>query len=99
MCGRFSDSRLRPNVISVYLLIARGNERKEPEMSKTQQRTAEELAALIEFCEGAKKTADANLRLCIGFKSMEARNEYFQMWRYFSKKEKELMEQLEAISN
>ena len=68
-------------------------------MSKTQQRNAEELAALIEFCEGAKKVADANCRLCIWFKSLEKRNEYFQEWRYFSKKEKELKSQLEAINN
>ena len=68
-------------------------------MSKTQQRTAEELDALIAFCEDGKKTADANRRLCIGSKALEKRNEYFQQWRYFSKKEKELKAQLEAISN
>lgn len=68
-------------------------------MSKTQQRTAEELAALIEFCEDAKQIADANCRLCIGFKSLEKRNEYFQEWSYLSKKEKELKAQLEAINN
>lgn len=68
-------------------------------MSKTQQRTAEELAAIIEFCDGAKKVADANMRTCVGFKAWEARDEYFQTWRYFSKKEKELKAQLEAINN
>lgn len=68
-------------------------------MSKTQQRTAKELAALIELLEDEKKTAEANMRLCIGFKALETRNEYFQMWRNFSKKEKELREQLEAINN
>lgn len=67
--------------------------------SKTQQRTAEELTALIEFCEDAKQIADANRRLCIGFKSLEKRNEYFQELRYFNKKEKELKAQLEAINN
>lgn len=75
------------------------DERKEPEMSKTQQRTAEELAALIEFCENAKKTADAEIRLYVGNSHLEQKNEYFQEWRYFSKKEKELKAQLEAINN
>lgn len=68
-------------------------------MSKTQQRTAEEFDALIEFCEDAKRVADANKRVCVGFKGLEKRNEYFQEWRYFSKKEKELKAQLEAINN
>ena len=75
------------------------DEGKETEMSKTQQRTAEELTALIAFCEDMKKVADANRKLCIGFKSLEKRNEHFQAWRYLSKKEKELREQLEAINN
>jgi hypothetical protein len=66
-------------------------------MSKMQQRTAEELTALIAFCEDMKKYEDANLRLCIGFKSWEKRDEHFQAWRYFSKKEKELREQLESV--
>ena len=68
-------------------------------MSKTQQRTVEELTALIAFCEDGKKVEDANRKLCIGFKSLEKRNEYFQEWRYFSKKENELKAQLEAINN
>lgn len=68
-------------------------------MSKTQQRTAKELTALIAFCEDMKKVEDANRRLCIGYKRLEKRNEHFQAWRYFSKKENEFREQLEAISN
>ena len=64
-----------------------------------KQKTAEELTALIEFCEDMKEIADANRRVCIGFKGLEMRNKYFQEWRYFSKKEKEFMEQLEAINN
>lgn len=68
-------------------------------MSETQQRTAEELEALIALFEDEKKTAEANMRLCIGFKAIEKRNEYFQMWRNFSKKEKELKAQLYAINN
>lgn len=68
-------------------------------MSKTQQRTAKELTALIKFCEDMKEAEDANRKLCIGYKSMEKRNEHFQAWRYFSKKEKEFREQLEAINN
>ena len=68
-------------------------------MSKTQQRTAEELTALIAFCEDMKKVEDANCKLCIGFKSLEKRNEHFQAWRYFSKKENEFRQQLEAINN
>lgn len=75
------------------------DEGKGPEMSKTQQRTVEELTALIAFCEDMKKVEDANRKLCIGFKSLERRNEHFQAWRYFSKKENEFREQLEAINN
>lgn len=85
--------------MGVYFAIARWTERKEPEMSKTQQKTAEELTALISFCEDGKKVAAANERLYVGFKGYEMRNKYFQEWRYFSKKEKELKAQLEAISN
>ena len=56
----------------------------------------EQLSALIDFCKDSKKLADANMRTCVGFKSWETRNYYFQMWRYFSKKEKELQAQLES---
>lgn len=57
----------------------------------------QKLTALIAFCEDMKKSEDANLRLCIGFKSWGERDEHFQAWRYFSKKEKELREQLKEL--
>nr|DAH96738.1 MAG TPA: hypothetical protein [Caudoviricetes sp.] len=68
-------------------------------MSKTQQRTAKELTALIAFCEDMKKVEDANRELCIGYKSLEKRNEHFQARRYFSKKEKELKVNYEQLIN
>ena len=42
---------------TVILKLSKRNKGKEPEMDETQQRTAEELAALIEFCEYAKKAS------------------------------------------
>lgn len=87
------------NFLFLLAMSKRGKRERNTETSKTQQRTAEEPTALIAFCEGMKKAEDANRRLCIGFKSLERRNEHFQAWRYSSKKENELMEQLEAIND